>query len=154
MTTFSENLKALRIKHGLTQKELADILNVSQNAIHNWEHGKREPNREMIDKIAATFNVSPIALSWGSEFEESWNNLINKKEKIKNSSTEILNQLLSEIRNIIFENNNADIFTEIPEEDLLYYFWSLNDEGQQKVIKYAEDIMENQRYRKDEENFI
>ena len=49
---FSEKLKALRKKHGHTQSTLAHLLNVSQNAIYNWENGKREPNLDTILKIA------------------------------------------------------------------------------------------------------
>lgn len=151
MSIFSENLKAMRIEQGLTQQKLADILNVSQNAIHNWENGKREPNREVIDKIAEVFHTSPVSLIWGSEIGNTWQNLIDAKEEARNSSTETLKQLLSAIKSIIIENDNANIFTEIPEEDLLYYFWILNNDGQQKVIEYAGDIAENPKYRKDKD---
>lgn len=55
---FPKRLKELRIQNNLTQKELADIFNVSQNAIFNWENGKREPSILTINKIATFFNVS------------------------------------------------------------------------------------------------
>lgn len=58
MLDFSKTFKALRKKRGLTQKELAEILNVSQNAIYNWENGKREPSLKMIENIANALNVS------------------------------------------------------------------------------------------------
>lgn len=57
MPIFSHRLKQLRISHELTQKELADKLNVSQNAIYNWENGKREPDFETLEFIADIFNV-------------------------------------------------------------------------------------------------
>ncbi|WP_428994053.1 helix-turn-helix transcriptional regulator, partial [Adlercreutzia equolifaciens] len=34
------NLKLLRQKTGMSQKELASKLGVSQNAVYNWENGK------------------------------------------------------------------------------------------------------------------
>ena len=58
MPYFPNRLKKLRTNKSLTQKELATILNVSQNAIFNWENGKREPSIDMLRKIADYFNVS------------------------------------------------------------------------------------------------
>lgn len=43
MPDFANRLKKIRIDRKVTQRELADYLNVSQNAIFNWENGKREP---------------------------------------------------------------------------------------------------------------
>lgn len=56
--SFSEKLKNLRVEHGDTQSALATKLNVSQNAVYNWENGKREPNLETILKIADIYDVS------------------------------------------------------------------------------------------------
>ena len=41
MSNLSDKIKTIRISKGMTQKQLADILNVSQNAIYNWENGGR-----------------------------------------------------------------------------------------------------------------
>lgn len=54
---FSDRLKDLRKRNGYTQKQLADMLNVSQNAIYNWENGKREPSINTIIKIAEALGV-------------------------------------------------------------------------------------------------
>lgn len=62
MSTFSKTLKQLRTEALMTQKELAEELNVSQNAVFNWENEKREPNLEMIEKISRFFNVKPAVL--------------------------------------------------------------------------------------------
>lgn len=51
-------LKKLREEEGLKQKELAEILNVSQNAIYQWEHEKCEPDIATLIKIANYFDVS------------------------------------------------------------------------------------------------
>ena len=58
MPYFSNRLKELRTGNALTQKELAAKLNVSQNAIFNWENGKREPSIDMLKQIADFFGVS------------------------------------------------------------------------------------------------
>ena len=58
MIDLPERIRQLRISATMTQKELADKLGVSQNAIYNWENGKREPNVETLEKIAKLFNIT------------------------------------------------------------------------------------------------
>ena len=55
---FSIQLRNLRREKRLTQNDLAKILNVSNGTIAMWETNKREPDLEMINKIANFFNVS------------------------------------------------------------------------------------------------
>ncbi|MEI3168845.1 MAG: helix-turn-helix transcriptional regulator [Lachnospiraceae bacterium] len=55
MTGLSDRIKHLRIESAMTQQELADAIGVSQNAIYNWENGKREPNLKTVEKIAKAF---------------------------------------------------------------------------------------------------
>lgn len=40
---FAENLKALRTEHGYTQKELADMVNITQPVITDYEKGRKQP---------------------------------------------------------------------------------------------------------------
>lgn len=58
MARFPQRLNQLRTTRKVTQKELADHLHVSQNAVFNWENGKREPSIDVIEKIADYFGVS------------------------------------------------------------------------------------------------
>lgn len=51
-------MKELRQEQKLSQTELAKILGVSQRVISNWERGEREPDFEMLEKIANFFHVS------------------------------------------------------------------------------------------------
>lgn len=55
---FSKRLKLLREQKGLTQEELAAILNISRSALSLWEIGKREPNQETLRFLAEYFGVS------------------------------------------------------------------------------------------------
>ncbi len=55
---FGENLKALRQKNNLTQAELAQELDVSVRALSSYETNQREPNLELITKIAYYFHIS------------------------------------------------------------------------------------------------
>ena len=56
---FSDRLKELREEKGLTQMQLAEILNISKSAIANYESGLREPkDNRLWKKIASYFNVT------------------------------------------------------------------------------------------------
>ena len=56
---FSDKLKQCRKEHNLTQAELAELLSVSQSTVGNWESDRREPDIDMIKKIAAAL-VTPV----------------------------------------------------------------------------------------------
>lgn len=55
---FSERLRKLRRERNLTQTELANSLNVSNGTIAMWETEKRQPDLDMVSRIASFFNVS------------------------------------------------------------------------------------------------
>lgn len=55
---FINNLKSLRTNKGLKQEELAKILGLSRSTITKYETGEREPDFEILEKIADYFNVS------------------------------------------------------------------------------------------------
>lgn len=148
---FFTRLQSLLDKSNMTYSDLSKELEINKSTISMWKTGKVTPSTKMILKIAEYFNVSATYLMYGEEIEKKWTELMDTKEKIKNSSSETLKEFLAIIKNIIISNDKADIFTHIPEEDLLYYFWNLNEEGQQKTIEYAGDLTENPKYRKDTE---
>ena len=51
------NIQKYRKQAGLTQKELAKILNVAVGTIQQYELGKRQPRLEFIEKIADALGV-------------------------------------------------------------------------------------------------
>ncbi len=55
---FSERLKYLRLRKGMTQEEVAEKLGLSRFAIQKYESGEREPNFMTLIKIADYFDVS------------------------------------------------------------------------------------------------
>ncbi len=52
------NLKKLRTEHGYSQKALADLLGITQQAIYKYENLSVEPDIQTLIKIADIFNVS------------------------------------------------------------------------------------------------
>ena len=53
-----ERLIALRKKAKISQKELAEEIDVSQASIGYWERGQRTPSIDAVQKIAKYFNVT------------------------------------------------------------------------------------------------
>lgn len=53
-----DNIKKLRTEHGMTQKDLADKLFVTAQAVSRWENGDVEPSISTVASMAKIFNVS------------------------------------------------------------------------------------------------
>lgn len=58
MNKLHQNLKALRLQAGLSQKDLADQLYTSSSTLSNWERGLYEPDINATQRIAEFFQVS------------------------------------------------------------------------------------------------
>ena len=58
----ARNLSTLRKKNNLTQGQLAEKLNYSDNAVSRWEHGEVTPSIETLEQISEVFNVPLRAL--------------------------------------------------------------------------------------------
>ncbi len=55
---FHENLKAARIRKGLSQQEVADLVGVAKSTYSMWETGNREPNLMRIKTLTKVLDVS------------------------------------------------------------------------------------------------
>ncbi len=51
-------MKSERLAKGLTQKQVADVLGVTHNAMSQYESGTREPSVDLIVKICKCLDVS------------------------------------------------------------------------------------------------
>lgn len=58
MNNFARNLKRYRELTMHTQKEMAELLNMTPNAYQMYEYGKREPRLNVLIQIADILNVS------------------------------------------------------------------------------------------------
>lgn len=97
-------LKELREIKGISQKELADFLNLTQVQISKYELGKNEPDLSTTKKIANYFNVT-IDYLLGSSEEDI---ILITKEDLDN-----LKQAFNTINNFIKKispNNETNIF--------------------------------------------
>lgn len=56
--SISEKIKVLRIEKGWSQKKLAEMLNVSSQAISNWERGQSSPDISNIIQLSDLFDMT------------------------------------------------------------------------------------------------
>lgn len=54
-----EKIRIFREKAGLSQRELASALNISQSAIAQWESGETQPTLDNLRKTADILGVTP-----------------------------------------------------------------------------------------------
>ena len=62
MNKIGEKIKEYRIKEGLTQKQLGDILYVTDKTISSWEICRAYPDIDMLKKISKALNLSMFEL--------------------------------------------------------------------------------------------
>jgi transcriptional regulator with XRE-family HTH domain len=60
--TLGERITYYRNAAGLTQKALAEKMEIGTTRLNYWEKDKREPDVKMINRLARALNISPIAL--------------------------------------------------------------------------------------------
>ena len=56
-TTIGKQIRHLRTEAGMTQEELAGKLNVTRQALSNWERDVNEPDLSMVKEICFLFGV-------------------------------------------------------------------------------------------------
>ena len=56
---FTSNLVRLRKAHGMTQKQLADALGISDRSVSKWETGETEPDISTLCRMAELYAVPP-----------------------------------------------------------------------------------------------
>ncbi|MBQ8780811.1 MAG: helix-turn-helix transcriptional regulator [Oscillospiraceae bacterium] len=65
-----KNLRLLREENGISQQKLAEMLNISQQAVFKYEKTASEPDISTLIKIADIFNVTVDYLIGNSEIKE------------------------------------------------------------------------------------
>jgi putative transcriptional regulator len=94
VSVFQNNLKALRMKKGLSQGELAIRLNVVRQTVSKWEKGVSVPDAETLIKLADLLDTSVNDLLGSNVVPEDSNDMnkiadqlvrVNEQLAIKNN---------------------------------------------------------------------
>jgi len=70
MAKFSERLRQLRMRRDLSQMEFSRLIGVSKSSVNMYERGEREPNLEILSRIADFFEVDLDFLLGKSDIEK------------------------------------------------------------------------------------
>lgn len=80
-----KNLRALRMEKGVSQQQLAEVLETSQQSINKYENHKIEPDIYMLGKMADYFETSIDYLVGHTEIrhkiEPVWSHDLNEQEQ-------------------------------------------------------------------------
>ena len=76
-----EKLVTLRKKKGLTQLELAEMMNVSRQAVSRWEVGAAAPSTENLKYLGTLYNVPLEYLLNDDALDPVYMELSNKEER-------------------------------------------------------------------------
>ena len=82
----AENIKHFREEKKISQSELAEKLNVTRQAVSNWECGKTEPDIETLHKISDIFEITIEELIYGTKRETT---VIHNHNTTQNITKEI-----------------------------------------------------------------
>lgn len=98
---FSKRLKKLRLSKGLSQKELADMLNIGRTTVCGYEQGKIVPKQDGLLELSKIFNVSTDYLTG-----------VSNNPKPINDSISDVSYLLKTIHNVLLDNDSTKILYE------------------------------------------
>lgn len=91
----------------MTMKELATIVGVTEAAISHYETGRREPDPDMLSRIATALNVSVDFLIGRDEKEEQEykpkrseraNQILKETEDLSDSEFELVRMFLKQVK--------------------------------------------------------
>ncbi|EDS80596.1 helix-turn-helix domain-containing protein [Clostridium perfringens] len=137
------SLKEIRKNHSLTQEEMAKALNIPRSTYANYENNKREPSKELLEKISEVFNIplidKPVSIfsgPGGEQLKKSLSMPINNDIKKYFDSPITKNALIELINN---EYNEKIAEPESNESILNYHLLSALLES----LDYNIDLLED-----------
>lgn len=68
-------IKEIRMKHGATQTDIAEVAGVSQRAVSQWETGKTDPSPLSISRIAEKYGEDAESIVWDGVKKEPQNSV-------------------------------------------------------------------------------
>ncbi|HFL1240611.1 helix-turn-helix domain-containing protein [Listeria monocytogenes] len=96
---FGERLRSLRENKNLTQQKVADDLNIKRENLSNYERNKREPDYEMLKKLAEYYGVSRSYILGETDKKHYWE--LNDKDE---------RSIQKDLQKMIDDLSNSDAF--------------------------------------------
>lgn len=147
--SIADNLKAARLKLGLTQKQVSQLLGTSQQSYAQYETGKRIPKIETLIKLSEALCCRPEDIADYEHFpymDFRPGLFDNYVDLIKGSPTD-------EEKKVVFDEierseRNALITAR---ENITNDLYFLNRQGLEKAAERVHELTEIPRYRNDNE---
>ncbi|MGX6978275.1 DUF3955 domain-containing protein [Vagococcus elongatus] len=92
---FGEQIKEIRKEHQLTQEQFANKLNVTRQAVSNWENNRNLPDLEMLIMIANFFHLSLDELTLGgTQVNDMTKKLIKDGSETRRAKLNLISTLI------------------------------------------------------------
>ena len=116
-TTLAQRLKKYRVLCGLTQQQVADILNLNRTTYTKYETGVSEPSQEVLKKIVAIFGID-------------FNSLLGEKDTLQYD----------------FYDSSMPLFhLTRSENELVLAFRTMSPEKKQEFLEMAKDFIATEK---------
>lgn len=126
----ANRIKQLREMDGLSQKDLAAFLNISQGSLSNWERGVHDPDNDSLILLSEKFNVTTDYLLGKSNSPSN----IYSAQNIQNSS------LVQGEGNVLTTNTASDY--SVDESEIIRIFRLLDAKHRHKLMSIVFDMEE------------
>ncbi len=137
--TLAEKIKQIREKKGMTQKEVASLMGISQQAYGQYESGGRVPKLETVTRIAEALGVLvPDLYPEGMQAMPILDWMESKGIPIVSGPGEAYWESLKQTK---AEQNSK-------EEQLLNHFRTLNDNGQTVAVERVQELAQIPAYQR------
>ncbi|MBR3999564.1 MAG: helix-turn-helix transcriptional regulator [Clostridia bacterium] len=143
--TIGRNIKKLRASKQITQKQLANFLGITEQAVSRWESESGYPDITMLPSIASFFGVSSDTLL-GMNMDQREARLAEIRLEIKKlgESGEASEETLAQARLWAAEfPAEEDIQENLAAELTLCYTWTLDESEKRACCKESEKIYKN-----------
>ena len=131
-----ENIRDYRKKAGLSLRELADMVDVTYATLSRYENGKTVPKYDTLKKIARALGVDSVYYLYGDEDRDEYDRMMQEKAE----ENELYRFTLSAQRLAMWQHEIGR---------LVVIYDGLSQDGQSKLISYAEDLAASGRYKKE-----
>ncbi len=134
----SERIKTARTNAGLKKSEVSKILKMPYTTYDSYERGKSNPSFNVLLELSILFKVS---LDYLLDIEPP--RTVNPSETVSEKEKRLhMNE------GTLSNSINVEYVRAKNKEDVFYIMDNVNIEGQEKIITYAKEIENDNRYKK------
>ena len=99
-TTMGEQIKKYRKAKKISQKNLAEIMQITRNSVINWESNRYKPDINLIPKLCMVLKISPndlFDIYPPNHINDHEDTLLDQYRKISPFGQKIIDHLISDI---------------------------------------------------------